>query len=235
MPPPTFTTQVTAAREVAPGVRELTLAPVDPPLAWEPGQWVSLHLPVGEHPPLVRAYSLAAPPSATGELVLCLDRVPGGLGSEYLFGVEPGEPITLAGPLGNFVLPETAADLLWMARYTGIVPFRSMLRRLLAHPQQRRVTLLYSAERPEDLVYLPELAAAASSQPWFELLPICDTPAEGWTGDVGRLPDRLPRWLGERRDLTPMICGKRDFVRPLRDFFYHLGWDRRSVKWENYD
>ena len=64
-----------------------------------------------ENPPLVRAYSLAAPPAASGELVLCLDRVPGGLGSEYLFGVREGDEIRFQGPQGNFVLPDPASEV----------------------------------------------------------------------------------------------------------------------------
>jgi hypothetical protein len=45
----------------------------------------------------------------------------------------------------------------------------------------------------------------------------------------------LPAWVGGRQDVTPLVCGKRDFVRPIRDYFYNLGYDRKAVKWENYD
>src|SRR3954466_4528044 len=121
----TVTTTITAIRDVAPGVREITLATPERQIDFKPGQWVSLHLPVGQKPPLVRAYTLAAPPAPSGELVLCLDRVEGGLGSEYLFSLGEDDPLTMAGPLGNFAQPEDAADQLWIARYTGIVPFRA--------------------------------------------------------------------------------------------------------------
>src|SRR5687768_16984709 len=97
---PTQTTTITAVRDVAPGVREIRLAPPPRPLDFVPGQWISLHLPVGDHPPLIRAYSMAAPPAPGGELALCLDRVPEGAGSDYLFSVSPGDSISFAGPLG---------------------------------------------------------------------------------------------------------------------------------------
>ncbi len=235
MPGPLYTTQVTAARELAPGVREIVLAPPPAPLSFLPGQWLSLQLPVGEHPPLVRAYSLAAPPSPSGELVLCLDRVPGGLGSEYLFRVQPGDEVVFGGPLGNFVLPESGGDMLWLARYTGIVPFRAMLLHLAGHPAAGSVTLAYSAPHPADLAYLDELQALAARLPWLALVPVVDGPADGWSGHTGALLDLLPEWVGSRADLTPMICGKREFVRPLRDAFYQRGYERRAVKWENYD
>ncbi len=237
MPQPTQTTRITAIREVAPEVREITLAAPAERVDFQPGQWLSLHLPVGEKPPLVRAYSLAAPPSPAGELVLCLDRVPDGLGSEYLFSVRPGDEITFAGPLGNFVLPDTPAELLWLARYTGIVPFRAMLPVLAARSGSDRapVTLVYSAPRPKDLAYLEELRRAAEDLPWFRLHALVDEAAPGWDGEAGSALDRVSELVGDRTDLVPMICGKKEFVRPLRDHFYSHGYERKAVKWENYD
>lgn len=235
MPKETQSTTVTALRDVAPGVREITLASPAEPLAFAPGQWISLHLPVGEHPPLVRAYSLAAPMSEAGELVLCLDRIPEGLGSDYLFSLKEGDPVHFAGPLGNFVLPEGAGDLLWLARYTGIVPFRSMLLHLQRQPPPGQVHLVYSAPRPDDLAYHAELLRAAEELPWFELTALVEEPAEDWTGRTGAVLDLLPELVADRTDLTPMVCGKREFVRPIRDFFYARGYEKRAVKWENYD
>jgi len=235
VPTATHTTHIQSFRDVAPGVREFTLAPPEEPLAFEPGQWLSLHLPVGERPPLVRAYSLAAPPAPGGALVLCLDHVPDGLGSGYLFSLREGDPITYAAVLGNFTLPDAPGDLLWLTRYTGIVPFRAMLLHLRDHPPAGKVTLLYSAPRPADLAYHAELYRAAEELPWFELIATVDEPDAGWAGAVGPAAELLPALVEGHPALTPMICGKRDFVRPLRDFFYGLGYDRKAVKWENYD
>lgn len=233
MPQPTQQTSVIAVREVAPGVREITLAPPPEPVAFAGGQWISLHLPVGEHPPLIRAYSMATAAAPSGELVLCLDKVPEGLGSDYLFSLKPGDPVTFAGPLGNFTLPEGDGPLLWLARYTGIVPFRAMLGELQRGDGGRPVHLVYSASAPDDLAYHPELLRAAEQSPWFELTAIIDEPREDWPGRTGAVLALLPELLQE--PVTPMICGKRDFVRPLRDFFHERGYEKRAVKWENYD
>jgi NAD(P)H-flavin reductase len=178
---------------------------------------------------------MAAPPSPSGELVLCLDRVPEGVGSDYLFTLQEGDPVTFAGPLGNFTLPEGTEDLLWLARYTGIVPFRAMLQHLERNPPSRQVRLLYSAPRPEDLAYHSELLRAAEERPWFELTALVDAPDEEWAGLTGSVLDLLPELLEGARPVTPMVCGKREFVRPARDFFYERGYEKRAVKWENYD
>ena len=235
MPSPTYTTRITAIHDVAPEVRELVLAPPPERLEFVPGQWLSLHLPVGERPPLVRAYSLAVPPSPSGELSLCLDRVPEGLGSTYLFTLEPGDEVTFGGPLGSFVLPETDADMLWLAQYTGIVPFRAMLLHLKENPPPGQVTLVYRGETPDHLPYHAELLRAAEELPWFELLTTVDKAEGDWAGQTRPALELLPELVGARRDLAPLVCGKREFVRPIRDFFYGLGYERRSVRWENYD
>src|SRR5688572_25150084 len=128
MPTVTQETTVAAVRSLSPEVRELQLHRPPEPLQYQPGQWVSLHLPVGERPPLVRAYTLACPEEPSGTLTLCFDRVQDGLGSTYLFEREVGDPITIGGVLGHFTLPEPwESDLLFVAHYTGIVPFRCML------------------------------------------------------------------------------------------------------------
>src|SRR5579871_2586885 len=154
MPAQTQTTTITAIRSLTPEVREIVLRPPEAPIPFEPGQWVSLHLPVGERPPLVRAYSLAEPPDPSGSLTLCLDRVPDGLASSYLFERQAGDELTLAGALGNFKLPDPLeTDLLFVARFTGIVPIRCMLRALGQHPFTRHLRLVYGAPHPGELIY----------------------------------------------------------------------------------
>src|SRR5436309_7743482 len=127
---PTQRAKVTRARMLSPTVRELVLLPLESKISFKPGQWVSLKLPVGERPPLTRAYSMAEPESSSGELVLAFDRVPGGLGSGYLSSVKERDELILTGPYGNFTVPRPlTVDLVLVARLTGLVPIRCVPRR----------------------------------------------------------------------------------------------------------
>jgi ferredoxin-NADP reductase len=217
---------------VAPDVREITLSAPSVPFEYAAGQWVSLHLPIGEHPPLVRAYTLASLPGPNGELKLCLDRVPDGLGSDYLFGLGVGDTVEYSGPLGRFVLDDPPGPQLWLARYTGIVPFHALLLELSAHREAPLVTLLYSAPTQQDLAYLDEIRALAERHDWLRFETLLDEPE---ADPVSQVAVRAAAALAEQGEVTPMICGKREFVRPLRDFFTERGWDRRDVKVESYD
>src|ERR1043165_4490529 len=120
--------RVTSVRELTPNVRELRLLPLERPITFQPGQWVSLQLAIGNGNPLTRAYTMADPPAPSNELVLVFDRVPDGVGSEYLFHVTAGTELDVTGPYGRFVLPTPLQkETLFPAPHTGIVPVRCML------------------------------------------------------------------------------------------------------------
>ena len=106
---------------------------------------------------------------------------------------------------------------------------------LQQQPPSGKVTLIYGAPRPEDLAYHPELLRVAEQCPWFELITTVDEPNDTWAGHTGPELDLLPDLVGERDDLVPMTCGKRDFVHEIRAFFQERGYDRKAVKMESYD
>src|SRR5206468_1714292 len=123
---------------------------------------------VGEHQPLNRAYSMAEPETASGHLVLAFDRVSHGLGSEYLFTLKEGDHVVLSGPYGNFVVPDPLTkDLVFVARYTGIVPIRCIIKHLFAAPQTREMTLIYGGPARAELIYHDEFTALSAVQTNF--------------------------------------------------------------------
>lgn len=224
--------------ELTPNVRELVLRPSTGHIDFVPGQWVSLKLPVGPHPPLNRAYTMAEPPAPSGELTLAFDRVPGGIGSEYLWGLKVGDRVPLSGPYGNFVLPEELGnELVLIARYTGVVPFRCMLRQAAAQGFRRPTTLLLVSHSLSDIPYHEEFLELAEREPRFRyesLLPV--TPAVlRQEAEVRSTLDLWNALFKDRRDLIPMICGTKAFARPIREGLQKLGFDRKEVRVETYD
>ncbi len=239
--PKILTAAIEAVSTLGPEVREITLRPdVLEPLVYAPGQWISLRLPVGDRPPLVRAYSLATPPTHDGRLTLCFDRVESGLGSEYLWAAEPGTVLEFTGPLGKFTLPDAQTDLVFVAQYTGIVPFRAMLLALAEdvtfRENGRRVHLVYGARQLEDLAYYDELKMLSQRVAWFDFHPVV---LEGTPEDeaaTGSEQDVLQAYAESWLPFTPMVCGVREFTFPTRAFFVEQrGFERRSVKVENYN
>lgn len=238
--------QVVGVRDLSPSVRELTLSPLAWKVSFKPGQWISLHLPVGRHPPLLRAYSLAEPESVSGNLVLAFDRVPQGLGSGYLFALKTGDKVVLAGPYGKFLIPESLTqDLLFIARYTGIVPAHCMIKHLfagelrggnhLAEAIQKKSTLVYCAPNEQESIYHDEFVNLATRHSIFHYVPVVLSGIEHAEGDHRPVIETIAPLVEGRRDLLPMISGTKAFVQPLRTYFTDLGFGRKEIRHETYD
>ena len=176
---------VLSATDLTPHVRQLVVLPKEQPIDFKPGQWVSLKLPVGTRPPLNRAYSMAAPSTTSGEMTLIFDRVTGGLGTSYLFQIKPGEEVALSGPFGNFVLPPSLdRELVFIARYTGLVPIRCMLKELYAQRYRGPVLLIAVAPAEEELLFHQELLSLAVTHRDFRYLPLVAADGEQQAVDL---------------------------------------------------
>jgi len=231
-----FTQSVTvlSVNDLTPHVRQLVLLPVARKIAFQPGQWVSLKLPVGAKPPLNRAYSMAAPGTPSGELTLIFDRVPGGMGSNYLYTLKPGDDTHLSGPYGNFTLPKQLdRELILIARYTGLVPIRCMLKQLYAQRQTGSVLLVSVAPAEEELLFHQELLTLAVTHLGFRYLPL--VAAGGEQQGVDLTFSMIRPLIEGAPKVIPMLCGTKGFVRPLRAYFVEAGYDRKEVKTETYD
>ena len=224
---------VLSAIDVTPRVRQLVVLPREL-ISYKPGQWVSLRLPVGTRPPLNRAYSMAAPCTSSGELTLVLDHVLGGLGSSYLCLIKAGDEVALSGPYGNFCLPSPLdRELLFIARYTGLVPIRCMLKQLYAQQHRNPVLLIAVAPSEEELLFHQELLTLAVTHPGFRYLPL--VAAGGEQQGVDLALSMLRPLIDGAPKVIPMLSGTKAFVRPLRGYFVETGYDRKAVKIETYD
>ena len=224
---------VLSVTDLTPHVRQLVVLPRTQTLSFLPGQWVSLKLPVGPRPPLNRAYSMASPASPSGELTLVFDRVPEGMGSGYLYSLNAGAELQLSGPYGNFVLPPSLdRELLFITRYTGLVPVRCMLKALYAHRETTPVLVIAVGPAENELLYHDELLSLAVIHPSFRYLPLV---ASGNESAVSLTATMLRPLIEGTTHMLPMLCGTREFVRPLRAIFVECGYERKEVKTETYD
>lgn len=225
---------VLSITDLTPHVRQLVLLPKTEKVLFQPGQWVSLQLPVGIKPPLNRAYSLAEPSSPTGQLTLVFDRIPNGVGSSYLYGLKTGDELLLSGPYGNFLLPLSLdRELLLVSRYTGLVPIHCMLKHLAASGALPQSTLIAVGPADDELLYHNELLALAVQHPSFRYMPVT---VKGTDQEIVEATVKLLRPLvAGRPKVTPLLSGIRGFVRPLRAYLMETGYDRKEVKTETYN
>lgn len=232
MAEPVLQADVVRVTDLTAHVRELVLSPLDRRISYRPGQWVSIKVPVDQRPPLNRAYSMAEPEESSGRLPLVFDRVPGGLGSTYLYQLQPGDRLSLSGPHGKFLLPEQhEKSLLLIGRYTGIVPIRCMIRSLESHENEPGLTVIQAAPAENELLYHDEFVGLEAARANFRYLPVVSSPDT----ELNRVMDLVSKLITDQRNIVPMICGLKQFVRPLRAFLMEQGFDRREIKVETYD
>ncbi len=225
-------------KELAPEVRHFDFeVPGIETLEFTPGQFLSVIEETGGKE-ITRAYSIASPRDAN-RFSLCLNRVPDGLVSPYLFSLQPGDEIEVHEPLGYFTFRHPGHHALFIATGTGVAPFRSILLDYLPRIQPH-VTLLFGVRYERGLLYGEELGKLAVEHPNFRFMPTVTRPSEVWHGRTGRVTAHLDEALGITTpdDLSTMdvyICGLREMVDDVRKELKARGLDRKQIIYEKYD
>lgn len=177
----------------------LSFAQIDVPHAfaefWLPLRALSLETTE----PVTRAYSIANRPEDTqaGRVVLNIRLalpppraagVPPGVVSSWLFSLNAGDEVSVAGPFGTFRVQDSARELVFLGGGVGMAPLRAMIFETLARADTtRKMSFWYGARSRADLFYVDELnalAAAHSNFDWTVALSDPD-PDDGWTGPRG--------------------------------------------------
>ncbi|HSD56198.1 MAG TPA: FAD-dependent oxidoreductase [Candidatus Saccharimonadales bacterium] len=103
---------------------------------------------------------------------------------QVLWSLQPGDEVTLADPMGDFVLPKNPAiPLLFAASGIGVTPVHSMVQYLQDTKEQRDITLLYGVRHAEDLAF----SGLFSTVPRLHFTPIVKQPTADWQGETGSL------------------------------------------------
>jgi len=170
----------------------------------QPGQFIMLSVPgTGEAP-----ISISSSPSRPGILELCVRRV--GRVTNALYRMKTNDVVGIRGPYGNgFPVQDlTGSDLLFAAGGLGIAPLRSLLWYALDNREKfNRITLMYGAKTPGDMLFRQELLSLVDRTDLTCLLTVDSDPTGSWKNYVGLLPH-----LFDHAELDPArtyaaVCG----------------------------
>jgi len=135
---------------------------------------------IGEAP-----ISICSAPGRRADLEMCIRAV--GDVTRALHAMNVGETVGLRGPFGNgFDMDSVAGkDLLFVAGGLGLAPCRSFILDALNRREKfSRVTILYGARTPKDLLYRRDLEAWAARKD-SEFLMTVDRGDAEWKGHTG--------------------------------------------------
>lgn len=127
------------------------------PIHYTAGQFTELHLPheSADDRKDKRWFTLS---SAPHEDLLCITtRLNDAASSSFkkaLAELPIGAEVSLAAPMGDFVLPKlTSVPLIFLAIGIGITPYKSIVSDLLAHGEYRDIQLLHSVRNTNDAMF----------------------------------------------------------------------------------
>lgn len=174
--------------------------------------------------PTSRAYSMANYPLEKGLIKLNVriatpppgadDKIPPGIVSSYIFGLKPGDEVTVSGPFGEFYAKDTDNEMVFIGGGAGMAPMRShifdQLKRLKT---RRKMSFWYGGRSSREIFYVDEFDALAADNENFDWHVALSEPLpeDDWSGYVGFIHEvLLEEYLSKHpapEDCEYYICG----------------------------
>ncbi|MEV0392900.1 globin domain-containing protein [Polymorphospora rubra] len=192
--PPYWNAEVLTHERRGPDVAVLTCRPLQYPLPYRAGQYVSVESP-RHRPRLWRTYSIANAPDADNTLEFHVRAVGAGwVSSALVRKVRPGELLRVAAPMGSMTLDASSTrDIVCVAGGTGLAPIKALVQELTRYNRTRWVHVYFGARDRDGLYDLDELNQLAARYPWLSVVPACSDD-DGFTGEQGLVSDVVGRY-----------------------------------------
>jgi NAD(P)H-flavin reductase len=215
-----------------PTSRRIRLALESESFSYSAGQAATLS--VGGEP---TPYSIASAPVETArqgwlEFLIKIDG-----STRFGSGVErlaPETNIDVQGPIGRFTMGDARREtpLLFVAGGTGIAPLRSMMIQALDEGHAAPISLVYSARRPDEFAFVPELKALEDRGRLSMSLTVTG-PADDWAYARGRA-GALHLAEHIRPGIVAFVCGPPAMVTEVPAVLESLGVSRNRIRTQNW-
>ena len=199
----------------------------------------------------IRAYSMANYPGEKGIIKLNVrvasppprapKSTPPGVMSSYIFGLKPGDKVTISGPYGEFFIQETKAEMVYIGGGAGMAPLRSHIFELFKRNEtNRKVSYWYGGRRAKELFYLDEFEELAEKNENFSLnIALSDPlPEDNWSGYKGFIHQvLLEEYLSKHpnpEDLEYYVCGPPMMLSAVQNMLDDLGVEPDSVLFDDF-
>ena len=230
---------VTAIRAETPEVSSYTLQ-LPNWRAHRAGQHYDVRLTAADGYQAQRSYSIASPPSRTGEVDLTIERIADGEVSPYFHDiVEVGDMVEVRGPIGGYFVwePALGGPLLLVAGGSGVVPLMAMLRERASAELKPPTVMLYSSRTFDDVIYRAELATLASNDAGLRVIQtLTRSQPPGWAGYDRRIdrPMLTEAIAAAGPQLLAYICGPTLLVEAAANGLVELGVPPAQVRTERF-
>ncbi len=192
---------------------------------YKPGQFIELSLlGYGESP-----ISIASSPSQIGYIELCVRRV--GRVTEALHRLSDNDIVGIRGPFGNGFPVEQMRNknLVFIGGGLGLAPLKSLIRTVFANRRDfGKVTILYGARTPSDLLFRDELAVWGNTDN-AEVLVTVDVGSSDWQGNVGVVTTLFSKTAISAQNAVAIICGPTVMFRFVIQELFKIGFAEEAI------
>lgn len=228
--------RVAAIKREAPDTATFFLAEVNgQKIKYAAGQFLTL---IFSHhgQELRRSYSLSSSPDED-LLAITVKRIANGEISRFMLAkVKEGDLLNAIAPAGKFTIENFSEqkDIFLFAAGSGIVPFFSQLKFMLARPGLSRVTLLYSNTDNSNILFKKELEALQIKHP-VRLTIIHLLSSEGRRLNNITVEPLVKQNLHfDLKSAQFLLCGPFTYMRMVRLTLLFMGVDAGNIRKENF-
>lgn len=129
-----------------------------------------------------RSYSFSSSPTEN-HLAITVRLIPNGKMTTHLFGLNLGDSLTFNAPFGKFTM-ENKQDIVLIGGGSGVTPFRAMIKYAIDLNLNTKITLIYGARSPKDILFHDEFLLFLSHTN-FKIYLTVDKPEETWKFHTG--------------------------------------------------
>tara|TARA_R110000868_G_scaffold226115_2_gene478606 strand:+ start:9679 stop:10902 length:1224 start_codon:yes stop_codon:yes gene_type:complete len=199
---------------------------------------------------VIRAYSMANYPEERGIIMLNvriasppprLPNVEPGKMSSYIFGLQPGDKVTISGPFGEFFARDTDKEMIFVGGGAGMAPMRShIFDQLKRIKTDRKMTFWYGARSKREMFYVQDFDGLAAENKNFEWHCALSEPLpdDNWTGYTGFIHNVLfENYLKEHEapeDCEYYLCGPPMMNQAVINMLLSLGVERDDIMLDDF-
>jgi len=199
---------------------------------------------------ITRAYSMANYPGEKGVIILNVrialpprekPKAPPGQMTSYIFGLKPGDTISLTGPFGEFYARDTENEMVFIGGGAGMAPMRShIFDQLKRIGTNRRISFWYGARSLKEAFYTDEFETLEKKYPNFSFtLALSEAlPEDNWNGPAGFIHTVvLENYLknhSEPEDCEYYLCGPPLMIDAVLKMLDSLGVEPENILFDDF-
>ena len=166
---------------------------------------------------------------------------PPGVGSSYIFNLNPGDIVSGIGPFGDFHVKPTLREMIYIGGGGGMAPLRAHLSHLLeAERTARKVSFWYGARSRQEVFYDEYFRGLAATfhNFAFHLVLSSPQPEDNWTGPVGFVHDVVrEKYLQKHGDPAAVeyyLCGPPMMIKACTKMLSVLGVTASQIAYDEF-